>query len=212
MQIPYLARHCRVVTFDGRGNGRSDRPPEASAYRERGVRGRRARGARCDREPSEAVLVSAVARRRAVAAFGRGASGAGRQAGVHRTGTAAAAGPRVRRRAGVQRAARRVRGLGEVEPPLLARRLRGLPRVLLLAVFHRAALDEAARGLRRLGARDRRRDAGRDAARAAPGRGGRSRDSARASAVRCWSSTEATTPSGRARLAPRLAGAAGGSS
>jgi pimeloyl-ACP methyl ester carboxylesterase len=23
MQIPYLARHCRVITFDGRGNGRS---------------------------------------------------------------------------------------------------------------------------------------------------------------------------------------------
>ena len=34
MQIPYLARHCRVVTFDGRGNGRSDRPTEASAYAE----------------------------------------------------------------------------------------------------------------------------------------------------------------------------------
>jgi pimeloyl-ACP methyl ester carboxylesterase/predicted glycosyltransferase len=31
-QIPYLARHFRVVTFDGRGNGQSDRPPEASAY------------------------------------------------------------------------------------------------------------------------------------------------------------------------------------
>jgi pimeloyl-ACP methyl ester carboxylesterase len=34
MQIPYLARHCRVVTFDGRGNGRSDRPADPAAYAE----------------------------------------------------------------------------------------------------------------------------------------------------------------------------------
>ena len=33
MQIPYLARHCRVLTFDGRGNGNSDRPE--SGYEER---------------------------------------------------------------------------------------------------------------------------------------------------------------------------------
>ena len=30
-QIPYLARHCRVVTFDRRGNGRSDRPEDPAA-------------------------------------------------------------------------------------------------------------------------------------------------------------------------------------
>jgi pimeloyl-ACP methyl ester carboxylesterase len=32
MQIAYLARHCRVVAFDGRGNGKSDRPAEPGAY------------------------------------------------------------------------------------------------------------------------------------------------------------------------------------
>jgi pimeloyl-ACP methyl ester carboxylesterase/predicted glycosyltransferase len=31
-QIPYLARRYRVLTFDPRGNGRSDRPQEAAAY------------------------------------------------------------------------------------------------------------------------------------------------------------------------------------
>jgi pimeloyl-ACP methyl ester carboxylesterase/predicted glycosyltransferase len=32
LQIPYLARHGRVVTFDPRGNGRSGRPAEVAAY------------------------------------------------------------------------------------------------------------------------------------------------------------------------------------
>ncbi len=34
LQIPYLARHARVVTFDGRGNGRSDRPVGVEPYLE----------------------------------------------------------------------------------------------------------------------------------------------------------------------------------
>ncbi len=34
MQIAYLARHFRVLTFDGRGNGRSDRPEGVAAYAE----------------------------------------------------------------------------------------------------------------------------------------------------------------------------------
>ena len=32
LQVPYLARHYRVVTFDGRGSGASDRPVGAAAY------------------------------------------------------------------------------------------------------------------------------------------------------------------------------------
>ncbi len=31
-EVPHLSRHFRVLTFDGRGNGRSDRPSQPAAY------------------------------------------------------------------------------------------------------------------------------------------------------------------------------------
>ena len=38
MQIPYLARHFRVLTFDGRGNGKADRPSGDRRLHRVGVR------------------------------------------------------------------------------------------------------------------------------------------------------------------------------
>ena len=34
-QVPYLSRHFRVITVEGRGNGRADRPDSADAYTDR---------------------------------------------------------------------------------------------------------------------------------------------------------------------------------
>jgi pimeloyl-ACP methyl ester carboxylesterase len=71
-QIPVLARHHTVVTFDGRGNGRSDRPVDAAAY--------------ADVEFVEdgiAVLDAAGVQRAAVAGLSMGAGYALRLAGDH---------------------------------------------------------------------------------------------------------------------------------
>ena len=35
LQVPYLSRHFRVITFDPRGNGQSDRPSESGDYDDR---------------------------------------------------------------------------------------------------------------------------------------------------------------------------------
>ena len=78
MQIPYLARHCRVVTFDGRGNGQSDRPTEPEAYREEEFAADAL--AVMDATGTErAVLVVALSGGGADAAPGGETSGAGRK-------------------------------------------------------------------------------------------------------------------------------------
>ena len=88
LQIPYLARHCRVVAFDGRGNGRSDRPAEPEAYVEQEF----ADDALAVMEATgtdRAVLVSPVQRRRTVSASCRRPPRTRRRDGVHRAGPAA---------------------------------------------------------------------------------------------------------------------------
>jgi pimeloyl-ACP methyl ester carboxylesterase/UDP:flavonoid glycosyltransferase YjiC (YdhE family) len=58
MQVPFLARNYRVITFDPRGNGRSDRPKDPAAYADTAFA-----------SDIEAVLDAAGAERAVLAAF-----------------------------------------------------------------------------------------------------------------------------------------------
>jgi pimeloyl-ACP methyl ester carboxylesterase len=141
-QIPYLSRHFRVITFDPRGNGRSDRPdrPEAYAYWEFMEDGR----AILEATRTETALLAGIC------------DGGGWALMLAATQPAAALGvaaiapcvPRLTPGAPelpplpLPGAARHRRGLGEVERPLLASGLSRLPRVLLLRAVSGAALDK----------------------------------------------------------------------
>ena len=119
-QIPYFARHFRVVTFDGRGNGRSDRPSAPEAYA-------------TDEFVADALAVmDATGTERAwLVSLSMGAPRAlllgadhperVRGPGVHRPGGAATAILRASSCARVvHRSAGDIRRLGEVQPALLA--------------------------------------------------------------------------------------------
>ena len=171
MQIPYLARHCRVVTFDGRGNGRSDRPSEPDAYREEEFAA-----------DALAVMDATGTERAVLVSLSRGAErslhlAAGHPERVDKLVFIAPALPLRRRPAPegeqeFERAARRVHRAGGSGTATTGSSTTRTSSSSSSRRLHRAALHEAARGRGRLGARDGRRDAGRDAARtAAPGRG-----------------------------------------
>ena len=209
-QVPYLARHFRVVTFDGRGSGRSDAPEGAAAY--------------ADEEyvaDTLAVLEATGTADCVLVAFSCGAPWALQIAldqperihGVVCIGPATGLIPADRRThpMGVERAPRDDRRVGQLQPPsLVGGRIRELPAVLLREDVLRTALHQADRGRRRLGPADRTGTSGRHRGRPAglpipccsaascPGVG-----------ARCWSCTATRTTSGRTTRvygSPRLTG------
>ena len=183
MQIPYLARHCRVLDVR-RPRQRPVRPPARAALRRGGVRRRRARRDGRDRAPS-ARCSSPFRRARSVRCCS--------PPSIPSASTAQSSSPvpAARRRRDRSRAA--WTGTSELDTDegwakynrhYWLERLPRLPRVLLLADVHRAALDQADRGLRRLGARDDAGDADRDRSSAPRSRRGR-RPRALCARVRC---------------------------
>ena len=195
-QIAYLARHFRVITFDGRGNGKSDRPNGVAAYTEARVRGRRA--GRPGRHADRARRSSRACR----------AARCGRRCWPPTTPSACAAwptsGPPCRsrpthpERAICDRFEEDLRGATSrwamYNRHYWREDYRGLPGVLLRPDVQRAALDQADRGLRRAGRWRPTPRRSRTRCRRSPCAGwSRSRTRSPACSARCWSSTATTT-------------------
>ena len=150
-QVPHLARHHRVVTFDGRGSGDSDRPHRGGRVRQRRVRRRRPRrhgrgggGTRCPRRPVQRGGLGGPG--------GCRARGPGRGSGGLRPARRQPESPGPPRAGRVHRPAGGAAGVGHVQPaPLGGRGLRRVRRLLLRPDVQRAALHPSARGVRRMG-------------------------------------------------------------
>ena len=128
-QLPYFSERFRCITFDPRGNGKSDQPERGRRLLAGQLHRRRARGDGCHR-CRQGHPGRPVARRDARVHAGgapsraREGGGAGRHGGDRRPGLS------VHGAEALHGQARAVRGLGQVQPRLLARALSRLRRAL----------------------------------------------------------------------------------
>ena len=168
----YLARRFRVVTFDGRGNGHSDRPTTRPPTARELLPTRWRSSTRPDVESACVVGLSlgALTALRLATQHPDRVAGAILLAGNIPHLRRAPRRPRLRRRA------RDPRGCREVQPPLLAARLRGLRATSSSSAFPEPHSTQAARGRGVVGPRHGRPDADPDPTRPPratpdPGRG-----------------------------------------
>ena len=198
-QIPDFARRHRVIAWDARGNGRSDRPADPSAHGDEAIAARPAGGAGRERD-------GVGGPRRPVEC--------GRPAG-HRRGRASRPGPRARPHRSV-RAARRVASRSATSRSRTSstprmrwakqnrhfwrRDFRAFLEFFFGEMFNEPHSTKQIEDARRLWHLDGRRDPRRDDARRRASNGTRSCGCARPCAAPSWSSRETATPS-PARLA-----------
>ncbi len=152
-QLPYFSERFRCITFDPRGNGKSDQPTEAAAYS-------------LDNYVADALAVmdATDAGKAILVGLSLGGMHACVLAAHHPervkaailAGTAATVGPGYPylTPTAFHGQARAVRGLGQVQSRLLAGGLSGFRRAFRPQHLLRAALDQADRGRHRVGRRN----------------------------------------------------------
>ncbi len=212
-QIPFLARYFRVVVSDPRGNGQSGTPDDARADTPTGCCIDDAWAVLDAVGAEQAVLVGLCTGRGLRRHHGGGGARARARSLRDQPGTAAEPAAAAQGRVRLRRAARLVRGLAEDEPPLLASRTGRTSREFFFARdVPRAALDQAGRGLRRVGDADHSRgdDPGRLLRRRYPGNEAETVAARRRCGARCSSSPARSTSARTRSAASALAEITGG--
>ena len=160
-QLPYFSERFRCITFDPRGNGKSDQPTEAAAYTLDNYIGD-ILAVMDATDAGKAILVGLSLGGMHVCVLA--AHHPERVKAAVLAGTAATVGPGYPYLTpeAFHGQARAVRGLGQVQPRLLAGALSRLRRALRAQHLLRSALDQADRGRHRMGQRDHGPGAGQD--------------------------------------------------